>query len=277
MVDTTFYFAEWEVEGSFGFNRDRTKSRDELIKEALTDYAHTDEPVAVTDDGRWYIGGPKEFPNFIVGKFGKEYTDEAERYDEDEGDFVEKDEPNTEADYAFYILHFEYNMLIYNTRNRVGHQQFIKYFSRGFADTSEGSLKLGTKFIRNNDNIDEVLDEYPVLAADIELEPSNPHSDPEWEELDNHIQNMLASKLQIDIDSIEGESLRVDEELLEQILTMSTTQYGEFAITYVQDGNTKLITSDEDDPISQTDERPSSVESMRQKADELIEYAKAFV
>lgn len=241
------------------------------------DYIQSDSPVVETDSGDWYFGSYDDNDSYVLGKFGKVYTDEPVTYDEDVGDFVEKLQPNVDADYSMFLLHFEKNLLIFNTTYRVRHRNFIKHFEMGFKENTKGSLEISIDYLYNNDDVDAVIENFPVLNADFQLQPSNPHSEDAWEELDDHIQKMLARELDIDIDSLEGESLNFDDEILNQMFQMSKSDYGNYEIVYNDDGQIKVINSEEEDPVQTRRDEPQSLGGLKSAASELIRFADSFL
>ncbi|WP_280535808.1 hypothetical protein [Halopenitus sp. POP-27] len=273
MSDTTFHFAEWDITGVLTdiTDLDRTASHEDLIREAIIDYIDTTEPVTETDDSRWHFGDYEEEVDRVYGKFGKVYTDDPVTYDADEGDFVESDEPNIDADYSVFMLHFDLNLLVYNTKNRVGHQQFRKRFAEGFAGSTDNSAQFNSRYVYNTQSIEYILDETTVREANFELEPSNPENEDEWEDLDESIQQMLADKFNIDAESAQG--LNFDEEFIAQALAMSQTDYGEYRLKYDEDGTVRIRTSD-GEPVRSRQERPESIGGIRAMSAELINYVR---
>jgi len=275
--DTNFYFAEFEVEGSFGLDQDLNKEFKEQRDDALRQYIRSDEAVAKTDNGDWYFGRPYDDVNYDLGKFGKVYTDDPVTYDPELGDFVEVDQPNIDADYSMFLIHYELNLLIFNTTYRVRHRNFVKYFQEGFRNASPGSVDIDIEFLHNEDEVDSIVSNSNVLNAHFNLEPSNPHPDDAWEDLDDHIQKMLAEELDVDVDAIEGKSLNFDDEVLTQLLQMGDSPYGELRLTYNDNGTIKVYDSDEDEPVQKPEDKPDSIGALATIADDLISYAKAFL
>lgn len=274
---TTFYYTTFKITGSVSLGVDRTATRDEIIRESLLEYIKSDEAVIETDNGDWYFGSYKDYEDYVIGKFGKVYSDEPVTYDKELGDFVEGLQPNIDADYSMFILHFEKDLLIFNTTYRVRHKNFVKYFTKGYNINSKGSLEIEIDYLYNREDIDTIVEKFPVINAEFELEPSNPHSEDAWEELDDHIQNMLARKLDIDVDSLEGNSLNFDDEALNQMLQMSKTEYGKSELVYNDNGQIKVASSDEEEPVQTKMEEPEGIGGLRDSASDLIEFASSFI
>jgi hypothetical protein len=126
MPDTTFWFATFEIEGVTPSlsDIDRSQDRQEVLQKNIGEYIRMNEAVTESATGRWYFGAIDDQGDTIYGKFGKEFTKESSEYDETIGDFVEEADANVDAEYSMFILNFPNQILIYNTRNRVGHKQF---------------------------------------------------------------------------------------------------------------------------------------------------------
>lgn len=279
MSDTTFYFTKYEVSGNLAtlMDYDPERTREEREREILEEYIQTDGPVVDGSTGTWYFGAVELEQNYALGKFGKVYTEEPTTYDEEVGDFIDDTLPNREADYSMFILHFDPNLLIYNTKNRIGHQQFRKYFAQGLEENYGERISLETEYIRNTDEIETVLTESTVLEASFELEPSNPSSEPEWENLDESIQEMLAERLEIIAESEEGQGLNMDEDLLEQAVEMAQTRYGiNYRIVYDDDGQIKTINKTRS-PVQKEEEKPANLGGLRARATNLIGYATSYL
>lgn len=277
MGDTTFWFTTFEIEGVEAdiTNFDPSQSREDVLREQINEYVRTDDAVAESSTGKWYFGSIDERGDFLYGQFGKVYTDKRDDYDEEAGVFVEDAGTNVDASYCMFIIYFPLNLLIYNTKNRVGYQQFRQNFASGYNQRHGGDMTI--EFIQNDDDFEEVIERHRVLNAEFDLTPSNPGSEPEWESLDNHIHEMVASHLGIEAEAIEGSSLDFDDELLAEIAAMSQSPYGEFEVFYDDEGYVKKIASGDGEPIIQQDEEPDGLGGLRAMADDLVGYASTFL
>ena len=277
MAKTNFWFATFKIENVTRdlTDLDRTKSREDIIRESLQEYVRTNEAVTESSTGKWYFGAIDDRGDTILGQFGKEYTDETSQYDEERGRFVDEAGASIDAQYSMFILHFPTQLIIYNTRNRVGYKQFLRNFTKGYNEKHGGQMR--TEPLRNTADVDTVISEHRVFDAEFELEPSNPSSEPEWEALDDSIHEMVADRLGIEVEAIEGSDLNFDEELLSQILEMSKTEYGEFEIYYDEDGYVKKITSGEGEPIVQRETEPEGLGGLAELSSQLINYASTFI
>jgi len=282
MTETTFWFTEYKIEGTLTTlsDFDSSLSRSDRERQAIIDYIQSKDPVVETSSSKWYFGAVDPGPEIAIGKFGKEYTDEQGKYDEEEGDFIEKAGRSTDIDYSMFVINFEKGILIYNTKGRIGHEQFRTRFAEGLKIHHNGVVSMKTEFIKNEQTLEEIIETADVYSADLELEPSNPSSDPEWEELDESIQNMLADELRIVAESdrdLSDTSLNMDEDLLKQAVKMAQTKYGlNYRLVYNDDGVVKAVTKDRD-PVTRKQEQPDNLPSLRQRASGLLTIASSYL
>lgn len=276
--DTNFYFLSYDISGTLTTltDYDASTSRQEREREVLEEYIKTEDAIIEGESGVWYFGEIQPDQSYSLGQFGKVYTEEPTTFDPDEGKFIDDAAPNTEADYSMFVLDFSNNLIIFNTKNRIGHQQFRKYFSKGFNNHANGDISIEADFIRNRDEIEQVVSEKPVYEVSLELEPSNPSSEPEWEDLDESIQDMLAKKLEVLAESREDKPLNMDEDLLEQAVEMAQTRYGiDYRIVYDDGGQVKSITKDRN-PVQKEEEKPDTLGGLRGMTTSLIAFAMSY-
>lgn len=278
MEETTFYFAQFKVLGTPGPPKfDPNTDPDKRVKKSIMGYIESDDSVSFSDSADWRFGRIQSHDDYVLGQFGKIFGKERTRYDEDRGEFVEEKEPSFEAEYSMFLLHWEKNLLIYHTRDRVRHQEFRRNFAQGYEKSVFGDVEMEVEFIPNKIKVESVVEDFPVESAEFTLKPSNPHSDPDWEALDDHLKKMLAEKLGIDVDSEEGKSLNFDDELLATALEMAKSEYGDYELVYNEDGELKSISSDKDEPVTMKDQEPNTLKSLKNRASGLIGYATSFL
>lgn len=273
--DATFYFAEYNLIDKLPEDETHQPSTANSFRDALLEFVETDDAVRETEDGSWYFGDPKRYDDFLVGTFGMMYEDEPEVYNFEKGDFEKEDTPNYDSDVAHFILHLEKKLLIYNSKGRVRRSNFIQNFQKGFNRRFDLSIDISP--LKNRTHVGDVINNYEVKEGEFTLWPSNPHSDPEWEELDTHIKDMKADKLEIDVESKEHEGLNFEDEALKSFFSMSTSEYGNYEIYYEDEKDQlRVITSDKEEPVKKKDDEPTEKGTMKAMADELIEYAESF-
>ncbi|WP_335999358.1 hypothetical protein [Halorientalis halophila] len=277
MAETTFWFTRFQIDGitTDVTDFDPSASRDDLVRDTILEYVRSNEAVTESATGKWYFGAIDDRGDMLYGKFGKEYTDESAAYDESRGDFIDEAGEGIDASYSMFALNFPKRLLIYNTRNRVGYQQFRRNFADGYNERNSGTMT--TEFMKNTADLETVISERRVRNANFELEPSNPSSEPEWESLDEHIQEMLAEKLGVDVEAMEGSGLNFDDEFLAEVTSMSQSEYGEFEVYYDEDGYVKKITSGEGEPIIRRREEPEGIGGLREISRDLVDFASTFL
>ena len=272
MSDTTFYFTKYTIQSSLN-----TEATDEELRNSLANYVESANPVVVEEDESWHFGDTVHDGDKIIGKFGRSFTDNSTIYDESRGDFEDEAVENKKAEYSMFVLDIEHQILLYHSRNRLGHQQFKDHFEDGYERYMEGIATLEIELIRNKEDVDEIVEQYPVRRAEFRLRTSNPSPEPAWEDWDEEMRQMLAEKLDIDIESIDGGSLNFDEETLREIYEMSKTEYGEHEIVYDKNGELTVVSSTSSKPVQKREARPGSLDNLRSRADELISHALFFL
>lgn len=272
MDETTFYFTEYTIQTSL-----EARQANEEIRESLVRYVQSSEPVVVEENESWYFGETDRRGERIIGKFGRSFSDNSTIYNESKGDFEDEAVVNKKAEYCMFVLDLDRSLLIYHSKNRIGHQQFRNYFSEGYERFMEGTATLETELIRNEQDVDRVVEERPVRRAEFRLRSSNPSSDPAWEDIDNEMKVMLARKLNVDVESIENGSLNFDEDLLRDLYEMSKSEYGEYDIYYDENGELTVVSSTSSKPVQKREEKPDSLDDLRSKAAELVEHALFFL
>lgn len=283
MSETTFWYTTYNVDGTLTNLTDYDPEKDRKDREfdLFIDYFDEKDPVVEDSSGRWYCGGTDtSHPDYIIGKFGREFIEDASAYNEDKGDFEDYDNDRKNAEYVVLIIHIELELIIHTTRNRVGHEQFKKYFARGFNNFAGGDVTLEIESLENDDEIEQIVSDQPVYGVDVELVPSNPSSDPGWKDLDDRMKEMVAQKLGLDVQGdIENQKdLNVDEDLLNAAIQMVQSPYGEeYTVIYDDNGQIKKIT-DGDDQVTWTEEKElDSIPKLSAIADSLINFGESFL
>jgi len=279
MSGTKFYFAEFEISGTLPFEDqyDPSLPDEQRKRNALLQYLEHPEAVVRTDGGGWYFGRIDD-GELIYGKFGKTYSDEPTRYDEELGDFVELDEETTDADYSMFIIDFDKRILIFSSTYRVRNNNFISNFESGFSNVFSGSATIEITLIENDESLETVLENYPVYKLEAEVRPTNPGPDPAFEDLDESLQEMLVEKFGITAERFNGEGINVHEDFLQEVTSMSMSKYGEsWRVHYGDDEVLKVISSDSEPATTETDEEIENLGGLRNYSTQLVESALAFL
>ena len=279
MPGTKFYFADFDISGTLPFRDqfDPAISEEERKKEVLLEYLNHPDAVVSTQSGGWYFGRIEQHEGIIYGKFGKTYLDEPTLYDEDLGDFVEMNEELPDADYSTFIIDFSERILIFSSTYRVRNNNFITNFKSGFGNVISDAANLDIELIENRESLERVLEEYPVFKVEAEVVPTNPGPDPAFEELDNSLQQMLVEKFGITAERFNGSGINVHEDFLQEVLSMSMSEYGEsWRVEYGDDEVLKVISSEPEPATARVEEELDGLGALRNYSSRLIENARAY-
>ena len=271
MANTKFYFATYEIEGEPGFGRmDTSKSFDEIYEEAIVEYIELKEPVVEYDDSRWHFGSPSHEGSLHFGKFGKVFSDEQRSFDQEVGDFVELEATATDADYSFFVIDTENNLIIFNSTHRVRHRNFLKHFQKGFEKKLSGNLSIKFELLKEDRSLSELVEEYPVKRFKAELRPTNPGPDKEFEDLDEDMQEMLVDRLGIDARRLDEEGINISQDFLSQVKSMAESDYGEeWTVTIREETGELKVVSSGDRPES-VEKEVETLAELKSKAQELV-------
>lgn len=280
MSGQRFYFAEFEIGGTLPFEDqyDPSKSPDERKREVLIKYLKHSGAVTKTSTGNWYFGRSEEDGRLIYGKFGKVYSDEPTEYDEDLGDFVETGERVNDADYSVFVMDFDQRVMAFGSTYRVRNNNFIANFEEGFKNVIGAAAELNVELLENKEDLETILEEYPIDKLRAEVRPTNPSPDPAFEDLDESLQDMLVEKLGVEAKAADEDGINIEQEFLRQVASMSMSEYGEsWQITYRDNGNLKVISSDSEPAATRTDSRVENIDELRNYASDLIDAATSYL
>lgn len=285
MSGTKFYFAEFEISGTLPIQEqyDVTRDVEDRKRDALMEFLENSGPVVTYDDSRWYVGRVKPHKGLIYGKFGKTYTDEPTRYDEEIGDFINLEEKVTDADYSMFVIDYPNKVMAFSSTYRVRNSNFKTNFEKGFQNVVGQKTRLDLTLLRNEEELEEVLEEHPVYKLEAELRPTNPGPDPAFEDLDDSMQEMLVEKLGITAEAIDGEGINVHEDFLKQVTSMSMSEYGEsWRVEYgdYEDGQgqvLKVISSEDEPATTRLEKEVEEIGGLRNYSNQLLDTARSFL
>lgn len=270
-MGNTFYFASYDIYGEPGFERmDTSKSFEEIYEEALVEYIELREPVVSYQDSRWHFGSPSHEGHLHFGKFGKVFSDEQEAFDPEVGDFVELEATASDADYSFFVIDTENDLVVFNSTHRVRHRNFLKYFKRGFEENLSGNLQIDFELLKEDRSLSELVEQYPVKRFKAELRPTNPGPDEEFEDLDENMQEMLVDRLGIDAKRLDDEGINISQEFLSQVKSMAESDYGEEWTVTIREETGELKVVNSGDRPESVEKEVGSLAEMKNKAQELI-------
>jgi hypothetical protein len=276
-----FYFATFEISGTLPFEDqyDTSKSPEERKEEVLLQYLNNQGPVVKTSTGDWYFGRIEPERNLIYGKFGKAFSEDATVYDDEIGDFVETDEEIPDADYSFFILDFENRFIAFSSTYRVRNNNFIKNFKQGFYNVIGEEAEIEIELMVNEEELQKVIEEYPVHEFEAEVVPTNPNPDPAFEDLDESLQEMLVSKFGITAEQYNDEGINMEQDFIQQFTSMSMSEYGEsWRVKYDDDGVLKVVSSSEAEPAStRLEEEVDNLGGLRNYTSKLVNTAESYL
>lgn len=282
MQGDKFYFARFEISGTLPFDGqyDLSRPQEDRKRDVLLDYLRSSGPVNETRSGDWYFGRIDEQDEIIYGKFGKVYSDEPTLYDEEIEDFVEVDEEVPDADYSMFLVDFDNRIIAFNSTYRVRNSNFVKNFQIGFSNVIGREANLDIELLTNDEDLQTVLDEYPIYKLEAEVRPTNPGPDPAFEDLDDSLQEMLVEKFGITAERFDDSGINIDQEFIKEVTSMSMSEYGEsWRVEYGDNNALKVVSSGEDSEPATTriDTELNNLGELRNYAAQLRETALAYM
>ena len=274
MAKTNFYFGRLNFKHQLTTLSDYDSDMDRVdrIRSTLYDYVNSGEVVfsEVGGDEKWIFGASIKRDGLIFGKFGKIYTDQPTRYDFEQGDFIDSEEEETQAEYSMFLIQPEKNLIVFNQRHRIGYRQFQRAFAAGYNNFYNLDDGISITLLKDAGDVERILEETEVQSVEFDLVPTNPTSDPDMEVLDNHIRNMEADIFGMDAKADGG--INMDDDLMKAALSMSNAGYGDFQMEYERQNRREKYSS-ADKPASQETDKPSNLEDLVASARDLTERA----
>jgi hypothetical protein len=280
MQGDKFYFATFEIGGTLPFEDqyDPSRSLDERKEDVLMQYLNDEGPVVESSSGDWYFGRIDPHQGLIYGKFGKVYSDEPTLYDEELGDFVEVEEEVPDADYSMFIIDFDRRLIAFSSTYRVRNNNFISNFKQGFHNVISEEVEFEIRLLENQEDLQTVLEEYPVYKIEAEVVPTNPGPDPAFQDLDESLQEMLVEKFGITAERFDDSGINVHEDFLQQVTSMSMSEYGEsWRVEYGDDDVLKVVSSESEPATTRIAEELENLGELRNYAGQLVDTAIAYL
>lgn len=263
MATTKFYFGllEFPQRGMSDFLDDTPDDEIDLRRHNLYEYVRQSDVVYIEpeDDGEeavWRFGKCEKVDGNIIGKFGKEFTDEQTQWDEDEEDYVKERERVEIADVSHFVIYPELPGIVFNRKLRIGPNQFRDAFVEGYNTNPEFSGRISMRLLRTGGDkeFQEVISEaQKVTEVEFDLEPTNPYPQDDMEILDDHIRAMNADEFEmtarVEEDQEEDEdkdddSLDPSEDFIRSGAALSEGGYGNYIVDYItSDGEEQLYNS----------------------------------
>jgi len=273
MAKTNFYFAsiDFPQHTLDEFGQEDTEETTEELRNRLFNYVDRSEIIysPVGEEAVWRFGRCEIRSGVILGRLGKNFTEEQTQWDEDKEDYVQEREEVEVADVSHFIIFPEFPAIAFNRKLHIGPNQFCEAFEEGYKETElPGIIELD--YLREGGEYDyREFTEYAdkILELEFELVPTNPYPHDDMEILDDHIRAMDAEEFEIGAESDDEESLNPDEDLLRSAGAMADGDYGEFEATYEdEDGEEKEYNS-RGNPATQTTKEPDTVGGLIQHID----------
>jgi hypothetical protein len=270
MPTTKFYFANFEFSDQtsiYNISGSEELTREQALRNSMVSYVKSEEPVYEDDNSEWRFGRSIAEDDYIVGKFGRVFSDSVTTYDSDIDDFKQIDQSDI-ADVSYFVVFFEYGVVAYNTRQRIGYKQFINAFYEGYNNYYNTPDLLTLYPRKQSESIDTILQEAPnIQELEFELVPTNPEADEEMEELDNHIKNMNAGDFGMRAEASGEESLNTEDSLLNAAIQFVRNRYGDAKATFIRDGE-NIERRTKRRPMVQQTEEPEDIDELeRQRRD----------
>lgn len=199
-------------------------------------------------------------------------------YDEEIGDFVEIDEEVPDADYSMFILDFEKRIIAFSSTYRVRNSNFISNFEQGFYNIIGDASEFEIWLLENQEELQTVLENYPVYKLEAEVRSTNPGPDPAFEDLDESLQEMLVEKFGVTAERFEESGINVEHEFIQELTSMSMSEYGEsWRVEYGDDDVLKVVSSESEPATTRIDEELDDLGSLRNYASQLIDTAISYL
>lgn len=177
-----------------------------------------------------------------------------------------------------FVIDFDERIIAFSSTYRVRNKNFIQNFKKGFENVVGEAAELEIELISNEASLLEVLEEYPVYKLEAEVVPTNPGPDPAFEDLDESLQEMLVERFGITAERFDGSGINVHEDFLEQVTSMSMSEYGEsWRVEYGDDNVLKVISSDSEPAAERIDEELEGLGELRNYAGQLLDNARAYL
>jgi len=275
-----FYFATFEIGGTlpFGEEYDPTDTLADQKESVFMQYLNNEGPVVESSTGDWYFGRIDPHQGLIYGKFGKVYSDEPTLYDEELGDFVEVEEEVPDADYSMFVVDFSNRIIAFSSTYRVRNSNFVTNFKKGFHNVIGKETEFEITLLENKQDLETVLEEYPVYKIEAEVVPTNPGPDPAFEELDNSLQEMLVEKFGITAEQYNGSGINVHEDFIQQVTSMSMSEYGEsWRVEYGDDDVLKVVSSESEPATTRISEELEDLGRLRDYGSQLLDTANSYL
>lgn len=264
MADTNFYFGKLEFSQLLrlkDYEGGEKGDKEELIRERLYEYFTESDTVYRETDGKWRFGNCEIWSGYIVGKFGKIFTEEHTKWDDDQDDYVTEEEVLEVADVSHFIIDPNIPGLAFNRKLHTGSSKFATAFASGYNAHFDIDDELEIKLLRTGGDrhYQDILQSANyVRSVEFDLEPPGDSWDDEVKGMDHHMRQMNAGEMKFEVKNESG--LDTQEDLIRSSFELSADGYGDYKMSYLNNG------------VAETyDSRGSYVTEEKQDPSELVD------
>lgn len=232
-----FYYAKLDFNAQVTSATDATGVGGKAkTRQTLNEFFDTDDLVIESGGAEWRFGATLEHnEEFVVGNFGKLFEDAPTTYDESRGEFV-TEEAEQVAEASMFLAHYDMRFIAFTQRQRIGYNQFVEAFSKGYNEWSGIPGALTLPFITPTDELERIIEETKVRVLNFDLRPTNPFPQEGMQELDEEIKDMKAEEVELDAEADGG--LNPENDLLQSALAFAETEYGDVKVVYDENNET---------------------------------------
>lgn len=249
MATTNFYFGllDFYQSALSDFDESAPNDIEERRRENLFEYVNQSrivfhEPQDDGEDAVWRFGRCEKVDGLIIGRYGKNFTEEQTQWDDDTKDYVKEREEIEVADVSHFVIFPIIPGIVFNRKLRIGPNQFKDAFVGGYNASDTGG-KIEMSILRTGGELsfeDVVSNAEKVRKVDFDLEPTNPYPDEDMEILDDHIRAMNAEDFKMVAEAKEDESLNPEEDFIRSGAALSEGNYGNYVVELLTEDGEEL-------------------------------------
>lgn len=275
-MGTTYYFAglDFGQQKIAEYTTDSGLPEDTEVIDLLLDFIKSEEPVPTAGEGEWRFGKHQYIDDerLIVGKLGKEYPNEPKSYNEDIGDFEQRE--SVDADVSFFAIFLDLEVIAFTRTLRVRQKNFIRAFETGYNAYHSYGPSLSVSLLENDLSLREVYEiADSVNELKFDLEPTNPEASEEMQAMDERFKEADAEEFKIELFSDFGINIR--SKVVRATTEFVEKDYAEVVAKYLNRGRSEQYNSKSKNAITQVEEDTDELEDVENRASELRDQAVA--
>lgn len=283
MARMTFYY------GQLGFNHQITSESDSYdvggvakTRSTIEQYIETNDPVFEESDSQWYFGGVTEVDGILFGQFGKEYDYERSAYQE--GEFVATGENAVDASFSWFIFDPEIRIIIFNSRNRIGYNQFRNAFVGGYNKRAEELANVRNamtmSWLTPAGELRRILETARVTTAKFTVRPQDTgrENSNRYAVLNQMLNDSKADRGTLEIKESSSEGINTDEETIQKLAELVEDDNSGFhaRIEYIESGNEQIFNT-RVSPETNRVSSPNNRDQLLAISDELLSRARSIL